>query len=109
MKSILSAVVGATLALSAIEADAQATPGERQPSAYFMHSCKLRNQSVGNFGRRTVCTRLTGSVNETMRILDDVIILFVHANPDGNDLTAEWYMRNPVPEQRGTGSRRAMR
>ena len=41
--------------------------------------------------------------DETMRILDDVIILFVHANPDGNDLTAEWYMRNPVPEQRGTG------
>jgi hypothetical protein len=40
---------------------------------------------------------------ETMRILDDVIILFVHANPDGNDLTAEWYMRNPVPERRGTG------
>ena len=40
---------------------------------------------------------------ETMRILDDVIILFVHANPDGNDLTAEWYMRNPVPEQRGSG------
>lgn len=32
MKSILSAVVGATLALSAIEADAQATPGERQVS-----------------------------------------------------------------------------
>jgi iron complex outermembrane recepter protein len=30
MKSILSAVVGATLALSAIEANAQATPGERQ-------------------------------------------------------------------------------
>ena len=40
---------------------------------------------------------------ETMRFLDDVIVLFVHANPDGNDLTAEWYMRNPVPEQRGTG------
>lgn len=32
MKSILSAVVGATLALSAIEADAAATPGERQVS-----------------------------------------------------------------------------
>jgi outer membrane receptor protein involved in Fe transport len=32
MKSILSAVVGATLALSAIEAGAQATPGERQVS-----------------------------------------------------------------------------
>jgi hypothetical protein len=37
---------------------------------------------------------------ETMRILNDCIILFVHANPDGNDLTADWYMRNPVPEQR---------
>src|SRR5687768_9931247 len=37
---------------------------------------------------------------ETMNILDNVIILFVHANPDGNDLLAEWYMREPVPERR---------
>jgi hypothetical protein len=37
---------------------------------------------------------------ETRRILDDVIILFVHANPDGNDLVAGWYMRNPKPEER---------
>ena len=37
---------------------------------------------------------------ETLRFLDDCIILFVHANPDGNDLVADWYMRNPVPEQR---------
>ncbi len=37
---------------------------------------------------------------ETLRFLNDVIILFVHANPDGNDLTANWYMRNSVPEQR---------
>ena len=35
-----------------------------------------------------------------MRFLDDCIILFVHANPDGNDLVADWYMRNPIPEQR---------
>jgi len=39
---------------------------------------------------------------ETRRILDDVIILFVHANPDGNDLVADWYMRNPDPLQRTT-------
>jgi hypothetical protein len=38
--------------------------------------------------------------DETLRILDDVILLLVHANPDGNDLTADWYNRNPVPEQR---------
>ena len=37
---------------------------------------------------------------ETRRFLNDCIILFVHANPDGNDLVADWYMRNPVPEQR---------
>jgi hypothetical protein len=37
---------------------------------------------------------------ETLRFLDDVIVLFVHANPDGNDLVADWYMREPVPEQR---------
>jgi hypothetical protein len=38
--------------------------------------------------------------DETMRFLDDCIVLFVHANPDGNELVADWYMRNPVPEQR---------
>jgi hypothetical protein len=37
---------------------------------------------------------------ETMRLLNDAIILFVHANPDGHDLVAGWYMRNPVPEKR---------
>jgi hypothetical protein len=37
---------------------------------------------------------------ETMRFLNDVVVLFVHANPDGNDLVADWYMRNPDPAQR---------
>src|SRR5687768_6642975 len=40
---------------------------------------------------------------ETMRILNDVIILAVHANPDGMELVSNWYMRNPVPEQRSSG------
>ncbi|HEX7118165.1 MAG TPA: M14 family metallopeptidase [Longimicrobiales bacterium] len=39
---------------------------------------------------------------ETLRILDDVIILAVHANPDGMELVSDWYMRNPVPEERST-------
>jgi Zinc carboxypeptidase len=38
--------------------------------------------------------------DETMRMLDNDIVLFVHANPDGNDLVADWYNRNPVPELR---------
>ncbi len=37
---------------------------------------------------------------ETKRVLGDVIILFVHANPDGNDLVADWYMRNPNAKER---------
>src|SRR5436190_6782159 len=37
---------------------------------------------------------------ESMRILDDVIILFVHANPDGMDLVADWYMREPEEKKR---------
>ncbi|HXB34753.1 MAG TPA: M14 family zinc carboxypeptidase, partial [Puia sp.] len=37
---------------------------------------------------------------ETMRILDNVIILLTHANPDGQELVSDWYMRNPVPQRR---------
>src|SRR5205085_6493602 len=37
---------------------------------------------------------------ETKRLLDDVIVLAVLANPDGQDLVADWYMRNPTPEKR---------
>ncbi len=39
---------------------------------------------------------------ETLRLLDDVIQLVVHANPDGMDLVSGWYMRNPDPARRST-------
>ena len=39
---------------------------------------------------------------ETLRFLDDVVLLAVHANPDGMELVSNWYMRNPVPEGRST-------
>lgn len=39
---------------------------------------------------------------ETLRILDDVIILAAHANPDGMALVSNWYMREEVPEERST-------
>jgi hypothetical protein len=32
---------------------------------------------------------------ETLRILNEVIILMVHANPDGQELVSNWYMNNP--------------
>src|ERR1700760_4432883 len=40
---------------------------------------------------------------ETMHILDNVIILLTHANPDGQELVSNWYMRNPTPEKRSLG------
>jgi hypothetical protein len=43
---------------------------------------------------------VSGNDPETLRILDDVIILFVHANPDGMDLVSDWYMRRPEPMKR---------
>ncbi|HVU56797.1 MAG TPA: M14 metallopeptidase family protein [Puia sp.] len=37
---------------------------------------------------------------ETMRILDNVIILLTHCNPDGQELVSNWYMRESRPEKR---------
>jgi hypothetical protein len=42
----------------------------------------------------TIWRFLSGNDPETLRILDEVIILFVHANPDGQELVSNWYMRN---------------
>ncbi|HJR35833.1 MAG TPA: M14 metallopeptidase family protein [Gemmatimonadales bacterium] len=40
---------------------------------------------------------------ETLRILDDVIQLVVHANPDGMELVSSWYMRRADTLTRSTG------
>jgi hypothetical protein len=37
---------------------------------------------------------------ETLRFLRDVIVLAVHANPDGHELVATWYMRDQDPRRR---------
>lgn len=37
---------------------------------------------------------------ETLRILDNTIILMTHANPDGHELVSNWYMREKTPEKR---------
>jgi len=43
---------------------------------------------------------LTRSDAETRRVLRDVIVLVGHANPDGHELVANWYMRQRDPTQR---------
>ena len=37
---------------------------------------------------------------ETRRILDQDVILLTHANPDGQEIVTNWYMREPKPEKR---------
>jgi hypothetical protein len=37
---------------------------------------------------------------EALRILDDVIVLCAHANPDGQELVSNWYMRETDPVKR---------
>ncbi|WP_234734420.1 M14 family metallopeptidase [Tellurirhabdus bombi] len=37
---------------------------------------------------------------ETLRILDNVVILLTHANPDGQEIVSNWYMREQKPEKR---------
>ena len=44
----------------------------------------------------------TRTDEETMRILDNTIILFVHANPDGQELVSNWYMRQQDTLKRST-------
>src|ERR1035437_9986752 len=43
---------------------------------------------------------LTMNDEETLRILKDVIIVFVHANPDGMELIANWYNQEPDPKKK---------
>jgi hypothetical protein len=51
---------------------------------------------------QTLYTVLTRDDEETKRILKSTIILFVHANPDGQELVSNWYMRNEDTLKRGT-------
>lgn len=40
---------------------------------------------------------------EVMNILENVIVLCGHANPDGQELVANWYMKDSIPEKRRLG------
>jgi uncharacterized membrane protein YgcG len=47
---------------------------------------------------------VSGTDDETMRLLNDCIILVVHANPDGMELVSNWYMREADSLRRSTGN-----
>ena len=47
---------------------------------------------------------LSQNDEETMRFLNDCIVLAVHANPDGMELVTNWYMREPDTLKRNSGN-----
>ena len=51
----------------------------------------------------TVHQLVSGDDAETMRVLRDTIVLAMHANPDGHDMVANWYMREADPLRRSLG------
>ena len=94
--------IARTLALAEGVTDEQARELAREGRAVVwidggLHASEsLGAQQLGEM----VYQMVSRSDAETLRILDETIILFVHANPDGNDLVADWYMRRQDPVQR---------
>jgi hypothetical protein len=50
----------------------------------------------------TVYQLVSRSDAETTRFLNDLVILAVHANPDGMELVSSWYMRESEPTRRSS-------
>lgn len=48
----------------------------------------------------TIYNVVSRNDEENKRILDKVVILFTHANPDGQELVSDWYMREKDPAKR---------
>lgn len=62
-------------------------------------------ETVTSQGQIQVLHRmLTQNDAETLRMLDDCIILFGHDNPDGMELVSNWYMRHADPKKREFGT-----
>ncbi len=82
------------------EADARALADEGKAVVWIDGGLHANEVLCAQALIETLYQFVSGNDPETPRILDDVIILFVHANPDGMDLVADWYMRNADPKKR---------
>src|SRR4051812_11575565 len=59
------------------------------------------SETVGSHQLIETVWRLASSNDaEVQRILKDVIVLCAHANPDGQEIVSNWYMREPDPSKR---------
>ncbi|HEX6974000.1 MAG TPA: M14 metallopeptidase family protein, partial [Vicinamibacterales bacterium] len=91
------------LAEGLTDADARALAKEGKAVVWFdggLHATEVlgAHQLI-----ETVYQLVSRNDDETKRFLNDLVILAVHANPDGMELVSNWYMRESEPTKRSTG------
>jgi hypothetical protein len=70
----------------------------------WIHAGLHATESINPQGMFTFAYQMASQNDpETLRLLNDVITLFAPANPDGLDLVANWYMREPDEKKRSQG------
>lgn len=82
------------------EAEARKLAGEGKAVVWIDGGLHATEVLCAQMLMETMYQLLRDDDAETRRILDEVVILFVHANPDGHDLVADWYMRDKDPKRR---------
>ncbi|MDB5232194.1 MAG: peptidase, partial [Chitinophagaceae bacterium] len=82
------------------EAEARALAAEGKPVVWIDGGLHATETVGAHQLIETAYQLLSRKDPETLRLLDNVIILMTHANPDGQELVSNWYMRNPQPEKR---------
>jgi hypothetical protein len=84
--------------VDAVEAQRLAAQGK---AIVWIDAGMHATETVTSQGQIQVIHRmLSQSDPETMRMLDDCIILFGHDNPDGMELVSNWYMRHADQKKR---------
>lgn len=93
------------LALGQVAAEAEARQLARDGRAVVWFDGGLHATEVLGAQQlmETVYQLVSRTDEETLRVLEDVIILAAHANPDGMEQVSDWYMRESNPQQRSTG------
>lgn len=94
--------IAARLALAEDLTPGQAAELARQGKAVVWIDGGLHASETLGFMQltETLYRLVSGQDEEIRRILEEVIVLMVPANPDGIELVADWYMREPEPTRR---------
>jgi hypothetical protein len=88
------------LAEGVSEADARALAAEGKAVVWIDGGLHASETLCAQVLIQSVYQFVSADDAETRRILDDVVILSVHANPDGHDLVADHYMKEKEPTKR---------